>query len=200
MTLIEATAVLFGVVCVWLTIRQHIGCWPTGLISVVLYIYIFAEAKLYSDTLLQVIYVGLQLYGWHHWLRGGVRDNPLPVTRISHQANFGWMAVVAVGTVGLGWFMHSQTDASLPYADAFTTVASLVAQWLLAGKHLQSWGYWIAVDIVAIGVYYQKQLLLTSGLYAVFLCMAITGYVAWRASWQLSSTTEPCDDHRPDAG
>ena len=71
MSWMEAVAVVFGVACVWLTIRQSIWCWPTGLVQVFLYIFIFYEVKLYSDLILHVIYVGLQIYGWQHWLRGG---------------------------------------------------------------------------------------------------------------------------------
>jgi nicotinamide mononucleotide transporter len=79
---IETAAVLLGLACVWLTVRQHIGCWPTGLAMVTLYIYIFYHAKLYSDMLLQVVYVFLQLYGWHAWLHGGPQRSTLPVSEL----------------------------------------------------------------------------------------------------------------------
>ena len=76
--------------------------------------------------------------------------------------------------------MSRWTDASLPYGDAFTTVASLVAQYMLARKWLDNWLFWIAVDVVAIGVYLYKSLIPTSILYAVFLVLAVIGYVTWR--------------------
>ena len=72
------------------------------------------------------------------------------------------------------------TDASLPYPDAFTTVMSLVATWLMAKKKLDSWLFWIAVDVIAIGVYYYKELYLTCGLYSVFLILATIGYFTWQ--------------------
>ena len=46
MTPIEWVATAFGLACVILTIRQSIWCWPTGLIQVVLYVFVFFEAKL----------------------------------------------------------------------------------------------------------------------------------------------------------
>ena len=58
-------------------------------------------------------------------------------------------------------------------------MASLTAQWLLTRKKLDSWIFWISVDIVAIGVYFYKGLLPTAGLYAVFLFLASAGFWKW---------------------
>ena len=75
MSVIEIVAVCFGVACVWLTIRQNIWCWPTGLVQVVLFIWIFYQAKLYSDVMLHVVYVVLGFYGWWYWLHAVTRQS-----------------------------------------------------------------------------------------------------------------------------
>ena len=178
--MLELPAVAFGLACVWLTVRQNIWCWPTGLVMVSLYIVIFYEARLYSDMLLQVVYVFLQFYGWHVWLHGGPDRNRLSVSRMSARQAVAWLSVCGAGTVLLGTLMHRNTDASFPYPDAFTTVASLIAQWLMARKVLESWLVWIIVDVVSIGLYLAKELYPTAGLYMVFLFLATLGYFAWR--------------------
>ncbi|HEX8200841.1 MAG TPA: nicotinamide riboside transporter PnuC [Isosphaeraceae bacterium] len=180
MTGIELLAVVLGLACVALTVRQHIACWPTGLAMVVLYIAIFYRAKLYSDMILQVVYVFLQIYGWHAWLRGGPNRTRLAVSRLSPRGAMGWAIAGFIGTVALGSTMSRYTDASLPFVDAFATVASLIAQWLMGRKVLESWLVWIVVDIVSIGMYVSKRLNLTAGLYVVFLVLAVQGYLAWR--------------------
>lgn len=182
MTSIEATAVVFGLACVWLTIRQNIWCWPTGLVQVTLYIAVFYQVKLYSDLILHVIYVVMQIYGWYHWLHGGKSQGALLVSTLNLRGRLAWPTVAVLGTIGWGYVMATFTDASVPYGDAFTTVASLIAQWLMARKRLESWYFWIAVDVVAIGIYWSKDLALTSGLYAVFLILATMGLFAWRKS------------------
>ena len=179
---VEIAATIFGLLCVWLTVKQNIWCWPTGLVMVVLYIFIFYEAKLYSDVILQVFYIFVQFYGWYYWLHGGKNRSEVPVTKMTKTALTVWTLIGIVGTLGWGYFMNRFTDASIPYGDAFTTVISIVAQWLMAKKVLESWWYWIAVDVVAVGVYFVKGLYLTTGLYAVFLGLAIAGYIAWRKS------------------
>ena len=182
MTIIEGIAVVFGVICVYLVIQQNIWCWPAGLVQVTLYVYIFYEVKLYSDLILHVVYIGMQFYGWYHWLNGGNDHEKLPVSKLSRSALTTWVVVSMTGTAAWGWFMASNTEASLPYGDAFTTVASLIAQWLMARKLLESWIFWIAVDIIAIGIYAAKSLYLTSGLYTLFLGMATYGFFKWKQS------------------
>ncbi len=179
---IEAFATFFGLACVLLTIRQHILCWPTGLVQVLLYIVVFYRVRLYSDLLLHVIYVGLQVYGWHHWLHGGGDRDTLPVTTLPPAIRRIWIGAGAAATLVWGYLMATLTGAALPYPDAFTTVASLIAQWLMARKRLDAWFFWIAVDIAAVGIYLYKGLYLTTGLYAIFLGLAVTGLVAWKNS------------------
>jgi nicotinamide mononucleotide transporter len=180
MTAIEATAVVFGLLCVWLTIKQNIWCWPTGLIQVSLFIVIFYEAKLYSDLILHVIYIFMQIYGWYYWLHGGKKQSPLQVTTLTPLLLCSWVMVCVCGTFVWGWVMGTFTDASVPYPDAFTTITSLVAQWLMARKKIESWFFWISVDLVAIWIYFYKQLFLTTGLYSIFLVLATIGFFAWQ--------------------
>ncbi len=177
---IEAAATLFGLACVILTIRQNILCWPAGLVQVLLFIVIFYQVRLYSDLILHVIYVFLQIYGWHHWLHGGRDRDKLPVTVLASSVLISWILVCAFGSVLWGYLMSAFTDAALPYPDAFTTVASLIAQWLLARKRLDAWYFWIAVDIAAIGIYFYKNLYLTTALYGMFLLLAVTGLLSWK--------------------
>jgi nicotinamide mononucleotide transporter len=69
---------------------------------------------------------------------------------------------------------------SIPLLDALITALSLTAQWLLNQRKLESWIFWISVDLVSIPVYAYKQLYLIALLYGVFLGLAILGYRQWR--------------------
>lgn len=192
MTPIEIIAVISGFLCVYFTIKENILCWPTGLLQVSLYIFIFYDAKLYSDVILHIIYVAMNIYGWYYWLHGGKMRKEARVKEISRAWLTGSVIGSVLATVLLGWFMATRTDASFPYPDAFTTIFSLVAQWLMSLKRLESWYFWIAVDVVAVGVYYAKGLYLTTGLYSLFLIMAVIGLLKWRRS--LLSGQDALDD------
>ncbi len=180
MNALELVAVALGVTNVVLTIRQNLWCWPTGIAMVILYAFVFLEARLYSDVILQVIYVFLQAWGWWKWTHGGDRGAPLAVTRVTGATAALGLGVGAATTLGWGFVMERWTDAALPFADSAIAAFSLVAQAGLAKKLLENWLVWIAVDVLAVGVYASRELYLTSGLYAVFLVLATLGWMEWK--------------------
>ena len=165
-------------------IRQNIWGWPVGLVQVAVYAWVFFDAKLYSDAILQIAFFLIQAYGWWHWLRGARKREAdgavLPITRLTGAAIATWIAVGAVLTAGWGLFMHRHTDAALPWWDAFILVFSLIAQWLQARKNIENWPGWLVVNTVGIGVYWAKDLRLTSALYLIFWVMALWGWREWR--------------------
>jgi nicotinamide mononucleotide transporter len=183
---LEITAVVLGLIHVSLLIKEKIWAWPAGIATVTIYVYIFFQEKLYSDAILHVIYIGLNVYGWWNWSRPNTTENQLPVTTLSKKMIGFWTFFVLVAFLAWGFLMDVNTDADFPYPDAFTTVASLVAQYLLAKKKLDNWIIWIIVDIVALNIYWIKGLQFTSGLYLFYLFLSILGFIEWRKNLKLA--------------
>lgn len=181
---LEATATALGLINQWLTIRQNIWCWPVGIFSVALFAIVFFEAKLYSDVLLQVSYVALQAYGWHHWLHGGSSRNTLRPRALATREYWPVLLLVVVVAGVLGTVMRTLTDASLPFLDASATSMSLVAQWLQARKLIESWLLFLVANALFIGIYAAKGLYITIVLYCVISAMAVAGFVAWRRAYR----------------
>lgn len=181
MTSIEAIAAAAGLLCVWLLVRQSIWNFPCAIVQVVLSSYVFYTQRLYSDVILQVFFVVLNVYGWIHWARGR-RESQLPVTRLTAGAIVGWSLSTIALTAAWGTFAKVQLNADAPYIDGFILVGSLVAQWLTARKRLESWWLWIVVDLVAVPLYASRGLYFLSGLAAVFIVLCIMGLREWRQS------------------
>jgi nicotinamide mononucleotide transporter len=188
---VEIVGALFGVLAVWLTVRQNIWCWPTGLVNVGLFIVVFWRARLYADMGLQVIYVALCLYGWWAWRHGGGEHGALEVSRAPRRLLAVGAVAGAAFALALGRWLGHNTDAALPFWDAGTAAFSLVAQWLQTRKWLENWLVWIAVDLVYVGIYLAKALYPTALLYAVFLGLAVRGLVAWRRSLAAAAGAAP---------
>ena len=179
---LEIAGTILGLISVWLTVRQNIWCWPTGLVMVALYAVIFFQVKLYADAGLQVVYFVLQIYGWYEWLRGGKGHSKLNVAHVSARLAALLAAIAVVATALMGYLLATRTDAALPYWDSTATVLSLIAQWMLAKKYIENWLVWITVDVLSIGIYAAKALYPTMALYAAFLVLATLGWVEWRKS------------------
>jgi nicotinamide mononucleotide transporter len=183
MSLLEIIGTILGVIGVTLMIRQNIWTWPVGLVQVSVSAWLFYGAKLYSDTILQGFFFVIQTYGWWHWVQGGrARRAELPVTTLSIRTRAGWLIAGLLGTWLWGEFMRRNTDAALPHWDASILVFSLIAQWLQARKRLENWIVWMAVNVIAVGVFWAKDLRAYAGLYAAFFCLAVAGHLAWQRS------------------
>jgi nicotinamide mononucleotide transporter len=180
LSLFELSAALVSAAGVWLTARRSPWCWPVGLVSVIAYAWIFVDAKLYSDTMLQVIFAFLILYGWHRWSRHLDGSGHVRVAELDTRSATRHLAVGTAAALALGYAMHRYTDASLPWLDAALTAFSLVAQWWQARRHAAAWWLWIAVDVIYVGEYVYKSLPITAVLYAGFVVLAAIGLRAWR--------------------
>lgn len=193
--LLELAATILLIINVYLLGKQKLVNYWFGLAGVLIYGYIFLEFKLYSDMLLQwVFYAPLQIVGyivwkyghrgWKFWTDETGADHyrgkdSLPVITLSNWQRLETVLFIAFPTAIIGLIMESFTDASFPFADALTTVMSIYASILMLKKYLENWIIWIAMDVVAIYIYYAKGLYVTAGLYIVFLGLATYGLTEW---------------------
>ena len=181
MSPIEIVAAALGLANVALVVRRSLWNYPFGLAMVALYGFVFFEAKLYSDALLQCFFFAVNLYGWWNWSRSRAESGEVRVELLAGTARAAWLAACALAAAGWGALMHHHTDAAYPWWDGSVAVLSVAAQILQSRRKLESWVLWIAVDLLAIPLFAVKELWLTAALYCVFLVMAVWGLVGW---WQ----------------
>jgi nicotinamide mononucleotide transporter len=174
---IAASALLL--VNIALVAQRSIWNYPFGIAAVTLYGVLFFQTRLYSDMLLQVFYVALNLYGWINWSRSKADAGEVVVQTLRWPARIGWLAGCAALTGGWGWVMHRLTDAALPWWDAGVAMTSVAAQILLARRYLENWVLWIVVDIVAIPLFAVRGLWPTAGVYVILLGLSIWGLIDW---------------------
>lgn len=180
LTALEWIATVSGLVHVYLLTREKVVAWPFGVVTVALYAYIFFVSKLYSDAILHLAYIFINGYGWYNWSKRQAETDLVKISRLDAKGTVFLVVVILLGSWVWGYLMATQTDASFPYADAFTTVASLCAQYLLTKKKLENWTVWIAINLVAMPVYFLKGLYVTVGLYAAYLVLAVMGLMLWQ--------------------
>lgn len=200
MSTLEIIAVVVNVLGVWLTTQRIRWCWPVSVMAVLLYAWIFYDAKLYSDMLLQVIFAFLQGYGWWQWSQGELDQGRVHVARLPVRHALLSLAMGALGALVLGSLMAHFTDAAVPWLDASLTAFSLVASVWAARKYVASWWLWIVLDCVYVGMYLHRDLDLTAGLYVGFVALAFYGYRAWKRDLLSQETRQTASRSVPDAG
>lgn len=169
-----------GALCVWLVARQNVASWPIGIANNLVWILLFATAGLFADSLLQVIYIALALWGWWAWTHRDGRRGDLPVSSTT-AAQWRWLLLAGLaGTLTLTWALDTQTASSVPFLDALTTTLSLLATWGQIRKKVQSWWLWMLADVIYVPLYAYKGLNLTAVLYVGFFALCVRGYLAWR--------------------
>ncbi len=179
---LEAIAVIFGLLSVWFSMKENILVYPTGIISVVIYIYITFQYKLYADTGINAYYFIASVYGWYYWTN---TKGDRAQIRISTLTGPEWWitAGLTISSFILIRFGLDFTDSDVPTWDAITTTTAIAGMWLMARKKLENWIAWIITDLIAVPLYFYKELYLTSFQFLVFTILAFMGYFAWRKTY-----------------
>lgn len=178
-TALDQVNLVLGVLGVVLMIRRSLWAFPVGLIAVSVQGVLFYQARYYADATLQVVFFCALGYGWWHWVRDKGAAPELPVTRLGGVARIGTVAACVAATVAWGWWLRGQTDAVMPFRDAFIASFSVAGQVLQARKKLENWPCWTIANVVAIASYWAGGLYYTAFLFAIYLGLGLAGWRAW---------------------
>jgi nicotinamide mononucleotide transporter len=188
---IELAAALVSITYVILAIKQIIWLWIFGILSALLYAWVYAHSGFYAGMGLQAYYAFISIYGWIHWSSRSAKakadpsmEAMLPVVRLSLRLFLILILVWLLLWQGIGLILSSYTDSKIPYWDAFTAAGGVVATWMIARKLLEQWFFWIVIDVISTGLYLWQGLYVTTLLYLVYIIMAILGYRQWRRAWK----------------
>ncbi|MGI2169382.1 nicotinamide riboside transporter PnuC [Shewanella sp. MF05960] len=194
MTFWEAIAVMLALAYLILAMRTNIWCWSAAFLSTAIYTVLFWNVSLLMESVLNIYYMGMAVYGYWLWLHvPPVQESQhhevntqLSISSWSLTTHSIVIAVTALVSIVVGYGMANYTSAAFPYIDAATTCFAVVTTYLVAKKVLENWLYWVVIDLVSIYLYFQKGLMLTSGLFILYVAMAVGGYMMWRKKYQHS--------------
>lgn len=179
---LEGIAVVLGILYVVLAARENPLCWLAGFGSTALYVQLFWDASLLMESALQVFYLVVSIVGLVGW-----STTERPIVRWTPRQHALAFALIAVLTLVSGAMLSRTTDAALPYADSFTTWASVVTTVMVAQKVLGNWPYWLVINVVGIGLYWSRGLHVTAGLYVVYQVVAVFGWWEWTRRYNAQS-------------
>lgn len=184
---VEVLGFVTGAACVILAGRRSVWNFPVGIANTALFLWLFTDAGLYADAGLQIVFMVLGVTGWIGWLRARGAEQAAHLARdeafVVHAPRRALPALLVVGvlgTVALAWLLTQHTDSTAQVPDAATTVGSLVAQFMLNRRWIESWLVWIVVDVAYVALYWSRDLHITAVLYTGFVGICVASFVSWR--------------------
>lgn len=165
----------------WLIIKERIEAWYCAFLSTAIYTAIFWQVSLLMESLLNIYYMAMAIYGWWQWRHGGQDEQGVAVHTWPWQRHLAWLLLIAAVTTISGWWLSNNTEAARPYVDSFTTWAAVFTTYLVAQKVLANWLYWIVINSVSVWLYLDRDLYPTSILFIWYIGMSVVGYYRWRS-------------------
>jgi len=183
----EWCAVASSLLYVILITYKVLAAWIFAALSSLLYIYLCYSNRLYLESILQVFYFGMAIYGWFMWTSD---DDTKDVTVIQWPIKYHIYNVLISGALMLlfGYIFDQYSNQANPYLDAFTTIFSLMATFMVAKKVLENWIYWIIIDAFSVYLFASRGLYMTSLLFILYTLIAIFGYFSWKKQFNLDKT------------
>jgi nicotinamide mononucleotide transporter len=195
---LEVIGCVAGLACVWLYGKENIWAWPVGIVNAGCLLVVVYDAKLYSDVVLQIVFLVLTFTGWYEWLHGGPQKTERKiVVQLPGTQRAAMLAITFAINLAAAWYFAIHTDAASFFWDASILAFSLLAQWLLNKKVLGTWLFWIAVNVLSVYVYAGRKLYLMAVLYVIFFFLAIKGYLEWKRILR-AAAAEPKQESAPE--
>ena len=179
---LEITGVVFGLLSVWLAKKNHIGVFPTGMISTSIFVYLLLKWGLVGDMLINAYYFGMSVYGWVIWSRVNDQQQTTLIARINQQ-EWRYLLLLFVGSLGFVYGVYQWFglwNSSTAMIDTLTTAIFFSGMWLMARRKIENWIFWIVGDIISVPLYLIKGFSFTSLQYLIFTFIAIYGYLEWK--------------------
>lgn len=176
---LQWVAVFFGVAEVLLAKRNNVLLYPAGLIGTVLSIVLLLEAQLYAETLLNIYYIVMSIYGWWFWLRK--RNEPaVPITYTTKPEWIITALITFVGWLVLYLILKNFTPSNVPVWDAFVSASAWAGTWLLTRRKIENWLVLNLSNLFAMPLLFYKNLPMFALLTIFLFAVAIFGYFDWK--------------------
>ena len=179
---LEITGVVFGLLSVWLAKKNHIGVFPTGMISTSIYVYLLLKWGLVGDMLINAYYFGMSVYGWVIWTHVNDQQQTTPIS-IINKHEWRYLIMLFVGSLGFVYGVYQWFglwNSSTAAIDTLTTAIFFSGMWLMARRKIENWIFWIVGNIISVPLYLIKGFSFTSLQYLIFTFIAIYGYFEWK--------------------
>lgn len=183
---VEVIGAILTIIYVWLNIKENAWNWFFCILGTFCYIYVAYSAKLWGFCLLNIFFVLVSIYGWWNWRFGNKNAvDTLAITKSSASYLLKNLVIGVILTIFFALIL-SKTGNPAPFFDAFIFAFSLIAQVLSAQKKLESWLFWIAINLITCVMFSFLAYWTSVIVYVILFFLAIQGYSQWKQEQKAS--------------
>ncbi|MEY3049531.1 MAG: nicotinamide mononucleotide transporter PnuC [Bacteroidota bacterium] len=170
--LLELLASLLGVVYIILVARKNVFGWPIGIVSCAIFAGLCFKSDIVSQGIIQVVNVGMGIWGWIQWHKQLIPVKSIPKLRII------FLAAVPLFYIGsLLLFPWLDWSGRL---DQIALIFSLMATILTVRMIQQNWVLWLVVNGITAITAFSNELYFYAGLSMVYFGVSLYGIYQWK--------------------
>ena len=182
---LEIIAVLTGITSVWFAKKENILLYPIGTVSVLIWIYLCWIGEIYSQAVINLFFLIMNIYGWYNWSR---KDNSeINKVQIKFSSLKEYLLVITVAALLTLLIYSALSNVEIlnfnwkfVLMESFITTLNFIAMWLMAWKRVENWVLWIIGDIFCIPLFVFKEYYLSVAQFSIFIIIAFMGYFEWK--------------------
>ena len=162
-----------------LFVHLHKKAWIVSCVAIVINLILYGYEGLYADTGLEIFYLLTTIYGLIAWSDKNLEFTQQAIFTLSYRNKLITIAATLLIYLVLTKLLYSYENETIKNLDALTTALSLVAQYLMCKRYIETWILWFITDSLYVFMYHQKFLVYHEILMLIYVILAVAGYLRW---------------------
>lgn len=176
----ELLAILCFMLYVMLSAKGSIWCWAAGFLSSFFYTFIFIGAHLPGQVALNIVYMMMSIWGWSVWLENRKSDGISVYSFSNIKKHLLMVPAVLIIALGISMLLPSYFESSNPYFEAIVISLSVYATILTVYRKIESWIFWIVINLASFVILLDENLLQTSVMHCGVALISGWGFYNWQ--------------------
>lgn len=177
--LTDYAGAILSFICTILYTKNNVWAWPICIATNLVNLYLFYYTGIFADAALEFIYLSMACYGIWHWLYGGVDHQELSVANTPIWEAYLLLPVTVICYYCTQYILTNHTNSTVAQLDAIAMTLSLLGQWLMCRRYIQTWIIWFFADAVLAMMFFYKGLYAHLLLNIIYLPITVYGYNRW---------------------
>ena len=171
--------VVFSIIYVIFSIKQNVLCWLALFIASLLNMAAYNLINLPLQVSMQLFFIGTAFYGWYKWTYAK-NNKALRVSKWTKKQHVFWILTGFTITLLLSVMLQYFDISSHPFLDSLMFTFNLIPMYMTGKKIIESWIYFIAIDVISGVFYLNSGEYFFSFLFFCYIGFATYGFLTWK--------------------